>query len=251
MSRFEALRTWADEMDESDNETDAELHTASHEKQSLDTANETARKSEEILPLEGKKVTFKEPLETTEQEEWEFHEKKTYSLSNERLSFSTDAPDKKPGALKHDLIRHPGNYEELATIQHWRRKLGNHWIAPFETDGRTWNTLEHRLQASKIAFSDPEKAELFTLESQSELSKGDGNMAKKSGHIVKMRPEELEAWKDKKNDLLADALRCKFGSNQEMKRVLLATGEAELYYISHNEEPRRQKLLEFIRSELS
>ena len=62
-------------------------------------------------------------------------------------------------------------FAELASMVGWRKVLSNFYMAPFKLDNRTWNSVEHYYHANKFKKSHPEFYQLFTVESDSDISK--------------------------------------------------------------------------------
>ena len=121
-------------------------------------------------------------------------------------------------------------YFELNRIEHWRRKLSNFWIAPFDWKGHRWNTVEHAFQAAKFMDTHMDIAYQFTLDSGSALGRDGGLSARKQRKVVVLTSEELELWDAKKSEIMKELWRAKFSQNSELLRVLKETGNAELWH---------------------
>lgn len=102
------------------------------------------------------------------------------------------------------------------------------YVSPFVLDGRTWNSVEHYRQALKFRMKES-YYELFSSKSNSKLSK-DPLRARKKGYLEKQSKLKTNI----NNKLLVLALFAKFTQNDELKRVLLATNNAELYFVDKN-----------------
>jgi len=152
-------------------------------------------------------------------------------MNNDILSFYSGSPNRSPGLGPHERISSMSRYKELDQIIYWRRKLSNFAVAPFQLDGKTWRTVEHYFQAQKLRLVDPELAETFTVESGTDLgTEGTGLDARNMRKAKLLSKELLKVWDSQKDEVMARAWAAKFSQNKEMKEVLLATGEAELWH---------------------
>ena len=171
---------------------------------------------------------------------------------NDALCFYSNSPNSLPGAARHERVNSLSRYTALQEILDWRRKLSNFGVAPFQLDGKTWRTVEHYFQAQKLRLVDPEFAEIFTVESGNILgTEGNGLDARRMRKAKILSRELLEIWDSQKDKVMDRAWRAKFYQNEEMKKVLLATGEAELLHSGPRIPLQRFVGLEVIREELS
>lgn len=148
----------------------------------------------------------------------------------ERLQFYSGSRPMAAGAGTGEWTFTPEAYFELNRIEHWRRKLSNFWIAPFEWRGNRWNTVEHAFQAAKFMDNHMDIAYSFTLDSGSALGRDSGLAARKMRKAVVLTAEELQLWDSKKTDIMKELWRAKFSQNPELLRVLKETGSAELWH---------------------
>lgn len=166
------------------------------------------------------------------------------------LCFYSKSKDARPGKGVGEVVEDPAAYAELAAIQDWRRVLSNFHMCPFIFEGHTYNTIEHAFQAAKIALADPEKAAWFTLESGHAIGQGDGLIARKNRKVVILRPNQIVEWNRSSLDVMERAAREKFRACEEARRVLKATGFAQLWHVMPRAAPLRFLHLERIRDEL-
>ena len=148
----------------------------------------------------------------------------------ERLQFYSGSRNVPAGAGAGETTEHPEAYFELNRIEHWRRKLSNFWIAPFDWKGHRWNTVEHAFQAAKFMDNHMNIAYQFTLDSGSALGRDGGLAARKQRKAVILSAEELKLWDAKKWGIMKELWLAKFSQNPELLRVLKETGNAELWH---------------------
>ncbi|MEV6599959.1 NADAR family protein [Actinoplanes sp. NPDC051346] len=129
--------------------------------------------------------------------------------------------------------------------------LSNFWPAEITLGARTYRTVEHAFQAAKIALVDPEVAERFSLESGTELARGDGLAARRHRKLVVLDDAQLRRWDERKSAVMRDAMYAKFSRHDPLRAVLLATGTAELWHgTGRGQPPTRIHDLESIREAL-
>ena len=173
----------------------------------------------------------------------------------DRLCFFSGSADKKPGKGTGEYTFRPADYAELAGLSHWRRTLSNFHVHPFTCDitGEvlTYRTVEHAFQAAKIHMVDPEAARAFGVESGTYLgTEGDGLAARKQRKMRRLNEVQLAVWDARSAGVMARAQEAKFRQCPEARRVLLATGTAELWHHVPRGRPVRFEHLERLRIKL-
>jgi len=150
-----------------------------------------------------------------------------------------------PGRGSHEEIpkEKVGEFSSLAAIDEWRKKLDDSWMgAKFTLDGKEYASVEHYYQSSKFKNGHPDFAELFSLNSDSPISKdvdlcqGAGG---KNGKYKKeqIRPKDYKIdpdfYPERNKQERKRAIEAKFTQNMDMKEVLLNTKHAKLVqYVS-------------------
>jgi len=150
-----------------------------------------------------------------------------------------------PGRGSHEEIPKDkvGEFSTLASIDEWRKKLDDSWTgAKFTLDGKEYASVEHYYQSSKFKNGHPDFAELFSLNSDSAISKdvdlceGAGS---KNGKYKKeqIRPKDYKIDPDfypqRNKEERKRAVEAKFTQNMDMKALLMSTKNAKLVqYVS-------------------
>ena len=114
------------------------------------------------------------------------------------------------------LIRENGGIGK-PTVHSFRneyRFLSNFWDAPVTYRGLTYQNAEAAFQAQKC-LDEAEKEQFCVLRS---------NEAKRLGRHVRLRPD----WENVKLPIMEEILRAKFTQNEDLKQLLLSTGELVL-----------------------
>jgi N-glycosidase YbiA len=88
---------------------------------------------------------------------------------------------------------------------------------PLKLKGKTWKTSEHYFQAQKFAGTSHEE----------EIRLIDSPMVAARAGRSRQRPLR-EDWEAVKDDIMREALRAKFTQHEDLKKILLETGDAVL-----------------------
>lgn len=178
------------------------------------------------------------------------------------LQFYSKSADKPlPGKGAGERNTNTADFSELAKIKGWRKILSNFYLAPFKLDGRTWNTVEHYYHANKFRSGNPEFYNLFTVESNSDISKdpafaksagGKTGISKKYGY---KRPKNVNIDSDffssgRNKIVMENAQRAKYTQNKLPRKVLWNTKNAMIKHFVRGRDPLISYDLMKIRAEL-
>jgi len=95
---------------------------------------------------------------------------------------------------------------------------------PFRINNKVWKTSEHYFQAQKFAGTEHEE----------ELRLVDSPMVVARMGRSRQRPLRKD-WETAKDGIMRDALRAKFTQNEDLKKILLETGDAILVEHTKND----------------
>ena len=172
--------------------------------------------------------------------------------------FNSKSKDASPGKGVNESITVESKdmFEKLKNIPDWRKMLSNFYISPFKLDGKKWNSVEHYYHSQKFIDEYPEFANVFSLDSKSEISE-DPLLAKGAGGktgkiLISKKPNKYKQFRPKKVTMVDNfyekngkgeiamekAQKEKYSQNEKLKNMLLATQNAKLV---HSERKRGQK----------
>lgn len=103
-------------------------------------------------------------------------------------------------------------------------EFSNFAAFPIEVGGKVWPTSEHYFQAQKFAGT-PDEEELRAIESPMKVA-----LAGRE----RTRPFRSD-WDEVRDDVMRTALRAKFTQHEDLRRLLLGTGDAELVEHTKND----------------
>jgi len=102
--------------------------------------------------------------------------------------------------------------------------FSNFYLSPFQMNGLTWKTTEHYFQAMKF-----EGTKHFYLINEVEKPMMAAHMGKE-----RFRPLRSD-WETVKDSIMYRALKAKFDSKEDLKKILLSTGDAQLIEHTSND----------------
>jgi len=172
----------------------------------------------------------------------------------DRLAFGMRLAHSLPGSSKSksEYVKDAKQYIELGKLMHWRRALSSLYEQPMKIDGLTFQTAEHYLQYRKLALANEKKArELFAMESLSVTALGSGWDAQRKRKAVLLSTSQWKQWEE---NVMAESKavirREKFRQGTIAYRVLMATGDAELWHVAPRCRPVRMHRTEARRASL-
>lgn len=198
-----------------------------------------------------------QPEEDDDDDEGELYDGETV------FQFFSRSADDKPGKGRGEKLKAGDElrYAQLAAIPDWRKRLSNFWIESFELDSHTWSSVEHYYQASKFKENNPEFYLTFALDMNPEgqlaldaaLAKGAGGKSGKfKGKRVRQKEVKLDPnfFSGRHKVEMKRAQEAKFTQNEELKSLLLLTGDAKLNHFARGQPPIVFKELMEIRRNL-
>jgi predicted NAD-dependent protein-ADP-ribosyltransferase YbiA (DUF1768 family) len=138
----------------------------------------------------------------------------------------------------------------------WRRKLDDYWVAEFTVDSQKWSSVEHYYQAAKFKKQNPDFAKLFSLDSDSDISK-EVDKAREAGSKPsnKLRPASVKIDADfyggRNDEERERAVYAKFSQNIDLRNLLIATKSAKLMKYIPKSPPQTDFILMRVRAKLN
>lgn len=189
-------------------------------------------------------------------------EKRNYDVDLDNIYSSTTvfqiynkSGDKLPGKGAGETINESNvsQYADLKKITDWRRKLSHMWPLEIELDNKTFQSVEHYMQAYKF-INYPELFNQFTMESKSTLSTHPEKAVLMGSENSTLRDKKYKidpSYSGKYDDLMQKALRQKYMKNSEFKNLLKKTNDAKIMEYRRAKYPRVMDELMKLREELS
>lgn len=191
---------------------------------------------ESICDVDEEQIELSVSLQ--EDEEGDISKEKTPSLYDPNIVFQyyERSADMKPGKGSGEKIPETErkNFLKLEKHEHWRRMLSNSYIHPYQLNGKTWNSIEHYMQAMKFKEGNPHIYNNFSLESGTDWSV-DVKIAKAVGETGKINKERVLApsikpdssYEENQRSYMRDAMLSKF-SDPVLNEVLRETKNSKL-----------------------
>jgi len=148
------------------------------------------------------------------------------------------------------------NFNLLYNQKQWRRKLDDSWSQEFNLDGKKWLSVKHYVYGSRYKKGFPDFYHLFSLNSDSKISK-DVDIAtaavSKNGKYKNdvLRKEEIHEDGDYNDSQTREqALMSKFSQNNDLQYVLALTNNACIKHYQRNVPLENDNLLMKVRNSI-
>lgn len=148
------------------------------------------------------------------------------------------------------------NFNLLYNQKQWRRKLDDSWSQEFNLDGKKWLSVKHYVYGSRYKKGFPDFYHLFSLNSDSKISK-DVDIAtaavSKNGKYKNdvLRKEEIHEDSDYNDSQTREqALMSKFSQNNDLQYVLALTNNACIKHYQRNVPLENDNLLMKVRNSI-
>jgi hypothetical protein len=154
-------------------------------------------------------------------------------------------------------------YNTLNSIKDWRRMLDDNWIMPVTIDNKRWNSVSHYYLGSQFKKGFPDYYLLFSLDSESNISKDIKEARDEYNKVIKTKksalkdgtitpdPDFFTVKENPTNEMeRKTALEAKFTQNLNLKQALLETKDAKLSHFQRGKESEPDILLMKLRKQL-
>ncbi len=170
----------------------------------------------------------------------------------DRFQFFYRSTNSPPGKGVGEYVKDSKIYDELSTIEGWRRIFSSLWNGEsFYYHGSMYRSFEHAFQSAKFRIAGyNEVSKQFALESGSDLALGNGLDARRGRKMVILNSEELRRWGCQRGKIKTEIYQAKFSQGLPRK-ALLATQKAELWSYFPRGKKIRCERLEKLRKELN
>ena len=145
------------------------------------------------------------------------------------LPACTGAGEKKVGDFSLLDERYPNH----------RKMLSNFWTgSPFKVDGNWFKSIEHGLHYNKAMLFFPSRAQRYI--SGGDLADAEPIEVKRSTfkNVMPMNQIQLVQWNKMSEGVLADLAKAQYTQNANMRDMLIATGDAQLWHVLHGKRQR-------------
>ena len=176
--------------------------------------------------------------------------------SSSVLTFYSKSADRKPGKGIGDTIKKINQIEfnDLSRIANWRRIIDDSSIDtdnPFTIDNKKYASVMHFYQGSKYKIGFPDFSDLFSIDSNSNISKdvsyciaaaSKSGKIKIKGNLIQLRPNDYaidsDFYTNNRNvNERERAINAKFKQNENFRNTLLKTNQAQLNHYIGNKAP--------------
>ena len=171
----------------------------------------------------------------------------------DQLCFFSQSADKAPGQGCRETVVDAARYRELSDTRNWRRVLSNfhHSQAPIPWFDRTFRSVEHAYQYTKLRIAHGVEAEALTLESGSRLATGEaGAHIKQAGRSVHLTADKLRLWDQIRLEVMEQLVAAKAEACWLFRTVLLGTHPAQLWHLRPRQSRQRWQWMECLRESL-
>jgi len=169
-----------------------------------------------------------------------------------RLFFFSKSADRYPGKGTNEYAPSGMDLHELASVRDWRKMLSNFYDAPISMEEGAFLSVECYYQAMKFFPHSFYKSFLLSSEDPWAHDSASAKLVGgASGYKLGRAPIQANpAFWPKKDEYMKKALLAKFKQHADLRKVLLATKDVELWHGTRGQN-ERQFLLEEVRHELS